>query len=50
MQREKLEAIVHKLRKPRLVIFNIPDDISTGNLEDTLVAQNPNLNLKKGDI
>jgi hypothetical protein len=32
------------------VIFNIPEDISTGNLEDTLIAQNPELNLKKGDI
>jgi hypothetical protein len=32
------------------VIFNIPEDISTGNLEDTLIAQNPDLNFKKGDI
>ena len=28
-----LEANIHKLRKPRLVILNIPEDISTGNLE-----------------
>jgi hypothetical protein len=47
---EKLEANIHKLRNPRLVIFNIPEDISTGNLEDTLIAQNPALNVKKGDI
>jgi hypothetical protein len=26
----KLEANVHKLRNPRLVILNIPEDISTG--------------------
>jgi len=32
------------------VILNIPEDISTGNLEDTLIAQNPDLNLKKVDI
>jgi hypothetical protein len=46
----KLEVNIHKLRNPRLVILNIPEDISTGNLEDTLIAQNPYLNLKKGDI
>jgi len=46
----QLEANIHKLRNPRLVIFNIPEDIPTGNLEDTLIAQNPDLNLKKGDI
>jgi hypothetical protein len=41
-----LEANIHKLRNPRLLIFNIPEDISTGNLEDTLIVQNPDLNLK----
>ena len=45
-----MEVNIHKLRKSRLVILNIPEDISTGNLEDTLIAQNPDLNLKKGDI
>jgi hypothetical protein len=47
---EKLEAIIHKLRNPRLVIFYIPENVSTGNLEDTLIAQNADLNLKQGDI
>ena len=46
----KLEVSIHKLSNPRLVILNIPEDISTGNLEDTLVTQNPDRNLKKGDI
>jgi hypothetical protein len=32
------------------VIFNILENISPGNLEDKLIAQNPDLNLKKGDI
>jgi len=32
------------------VIYNIPETISTRNLEDTLLAQNPELNLKTGDI
>ena len=41
---------VHKLRNPRLVIYNIPDDISIENIEHTLIAQNPELNLEAGDI
>jgi hypothetical protein len=35
----ELEANIHKLRKPRLVIFSIPEDIYTTNLEDTLMAK-----------
>jgi hypothetical protein len=48
--RGDLEANIHKLRNPKLVIFNILAHISTKNLEDTLMAQNPDLNLKKRDI
>jgi hypothetical protein len=47
---DKLEAHIHKLRNPRLVIINVPEDITTDNLEDTLLAQNPDLDLVKGDI
>lgn len=46
----ELEATVHKLRKPRLIVYNIPDDISLKSLEDTLLTQNPDLGLTKGDI
>jgi hypothetical protein len=45
-----LEANNHKLRNPRPMIFNFPQDTCTKNLQDTLMAQNPDLNLKKGDI
>jgi len=38
------------LRNPRLVIINIPEEISIGNLENTLLAQNTDVNLKQGDI
>jgi hypothetical protein len=38
------------LRNPRLVILNIPEEISIGNVEDTLIGQNPKINLKQGDI
>ena len=46
----KLEANAHKLRNPRLVIINIPEEISVGNLEDTLRAQNTDVKLKQADI
>ena len=38
------------MRSPRLVILNIPEEISIDNVEDTLLAQNSDLNLKQGDI
>jgi hypothetical protein len=41
---------VPKLWKPRLVIYNIPHDISIENAEETILAQNPELNAKQGDI
>jgi hypothetical protein len=47
---QNLEAHVHKLRNPRLVIYNIPDDISTNNVEETILVQNPKLNLTAGAI
>ena len=46
---DKLEANIHKLMNPRLVIINIPEDIPTENLEDTIIAQNPDLHSVKGD-
>ena len=47
---EKLEANFHRRRNPRLIILNIPEDITTENVEGTLITQNPDLNLKTGDI
>jgi hypothetical protein len=47
---EELEAILHRRRNPRLVIRNIPEDITTSNIEGTLINQNPDLSLKAGDI
>ena len=46
----ELEVRVHTRRKPRLIILNIPEDISTNNIEDTIIRQNPDLNLQKGNI
>jgi len=47
---DKLEVNAHKLRSPRLVIINIPEDISVDNVVDTIVAQNADINLQQGDI
>jgi hypothetical protein len=47
---EKLEANIQRPRNPRLRIHNIPEDISIGNIEETLIAQNPHLGLEKGEI
>jgi hypothetical protein len=41
---------VHSLRNPRVVIYNIPEEISTQYIEETILAQNPEFNLNKGDI
>jgi len=48
--RDRLETHTHKLRNPRLVILNIPDDITTSNIEETLIALNRGLNLANGNI
>jgi hypothetical protein len=45
-----METNIQRLRKPRLKIHNIPEDISTDNIEDTLIAQNPDLGIEKGEI
>jgi hypothetical protein len=45
-----LETNIHTRRKPRMIILNIPEDISTTNSEDTILMQNPDLNLRKGEI
>jgi hypothetical protein len=47
---DKLEVSVQRLRNPRLVTYNIPEDITTQNIEDIIIAQNPELKLNKGDI
>jgi hypothetical protein len=47
---EELEVNIQKLRNLRLDLLNIPDDITLENVEDTLTVQNPELDLKEGDI
>jgi hypothetical protein len=45
---DELEAHIHMLRKPQLIILNVPENTSTTNIEDSILRQNPDLNLKKG--
>jgi hypothetical protein len=45
-----VETNAHKMRNPMLVLYNIPEEISTQNIEEIMIAQNPELNLKVGDI
>ena len=47
---EELEVNVPKLRKPRLIIRNIPQDITFENLEETVLTQNPELSMKPGEV
>jgi hypothetical protein len=47
---DELDVNIQKLRNPRLVLFSIPEDITLGNVEDTLTCQNPEQDIKAGDI
>jgi hypothetical protein len=47
---EELEVHIHRLRKPRIIILNVPEEINTVNIKDAIIRQNPNLNLAKGNI
>jgi len=46
----KIEMHIQRPRKPRLKIINIPEEIYTDNKEDTLMAQNPEIGVGKGEI
>jgi hypothetical protein len=47
---DKMETNIQRSQKPRLKIHNIREDTSTDNIEDTLIAQNPDLGIEKGEI
>ena len=46
----ELEVNVPQLRKPRMVINNVPKDITLENIEETIIDQNPELLLELGEI
>ena len=45
-----LEINIRTLRKPRMILLNILEDFSTMNIEDSILMQNPYLNLRNGEI
>ena len=47
---EELDINIQKLRNPRLVILNIPEEITVDNVEETLSRQNPEKYIQAGDI
>jgi hypothetical protein len=47
---DHLEANIQKSRNPRLIIYNIPDALTTENAESIIQTQNPSLDLQAGDI
>ena len=46
----ELEATVQELRNPRLVIYNIPEDLTLENAKKTIREQNSELQLERRDI
>ena len=38
----ELEVTLPQLRKPRMVINNVPNDTTAGNLEETIMHKTPN--------
>jgi len=40
----------HKLRKPRLIIYNVTEEITIGNITTVIKSQNPEITLNGEDI
>jgi len=47
---EELEVRVHRLRNPRLVMLNIPTDITPENVKEVLLQQSRELAINNGNI
>ena len=47
---DRLEVEVQNRRNPRLIIYNVPDAMTPEKAKDIILAQNPDLELQKGDI
>jgi hypothetical protein len=48
--RVELESYMPKLRKPRIILFNVPEDITTENVVQAIVLQSSELNLNENEI
>jgi hypothetical protein len=47
---EELEASTPKRRNPRLIIYNVPDELSIENAKELIMKQNSELCIEKEDI
>ena len=47
---QHLESNVSKLWNPHIIIYNVPEEVSLENAEEVILAQNPEISLKAGDI
>jgi len=47
---ERLEVTTHRLRKPRLVVYNAREEITTQNVVTVIKAQNPEIQNNGEDI
>ena len=47
---KRLKVIQHKLRKPRLIIYNVPNEITTENVVAIIKTENPELLTNGKDI
>ena len=45
-----METNIQRPRKPRMKLHNIPEEITKDNIQDTLIAQNPDIGIEKGEI
>jgi len=46
----QLEINIHKRKNPRLIIYNVPETLTTENAEGIIMAHYPNLKLQEGNI
>ena len=47
---EELESYMPTLKNPRLIVFNVPEDITSEKAAQAIVVQNSELNLKENEI
>ena len=45
-----LDVNIQELRKPNIVIYNVPEEVTIENAEEIISTQNPELNLNTGDV
>ena len=45
-----METNIQRPRKPRMKLHNIPEEITKDNIQDTLIAQNPDIGIVRGEI